>query len=142
VDIGKTKGSSKEVAAKVGNAVGHAIDDAATQISGKARQQAVRPATLRGYDHTVPDRTADSPLAAPGAVAVVSFIAGAMWATSGVASSPSYRWTHDGRRPGRRFIQRSRGGAMLVDSMLKESPTTVNCFASNSPKRRLDCFTK
>ncbi|MEA3098512.1 MAG: hypothetical protein QOF74_2752 [Caballeronia mineralivorans] len=93
MDTAKTKGSSKEVAAKVGNAVGDAIDDAATQISGKAREQAVRPATLRGYDHTAPDRTADSPLAAPGTVAVVSCIPGAMWVTSGIASSPSYQWT-------------------------------------------------
>lgn len=85
------EGTLKEVAGKVQDAVGGVVGDAATQMSGKARELSGKAQQLcAGTASLVRDRTAESPFAVLGIVAAVSFIAGAIWATTRGDSSQGY----------------------------------------------------
>ena len=91
MDTDTAEGSLNEVAGKVQDAVSGMVGDAATQMSGKARELSGKAQQLC-VDTTslVRDRTAESPLAVLGIVAAVSFIAGTIWAHTRSAASQAY----------------------------------------------------
>lgn len=91
MDTDTAEGTLKEVAGKVQDAVCGVVGDATTQMSGKARELSGKAQQLcADTTSLVRDRTAESPLAVLGIVAVVSFIAGVIWANTRSAAFQAY----------------------------------------------------